>query len=100
MATGLTKVRKAVARSASTVDPVGGRAVRRLDTQLERKGFFPAANIAKSLKEAKASQAEQKQAIGVQQQRELLSLAETGSDISRRRLLGQTGGRRSLIASR
>jgi len=100
MAQQLTKVRRTVARSAQTIDPIGGRFARRLDQRLEGKGFFPAANLARTLSQAKESQQEQKQAIGVQQQRELLSLAETGSEISRRRLLGQTGGRRSLIASR
>ena len=53
----------------------------------------------KSRKAAERSAKQERELIARQKQREQTNLAESEDELARRRLLRETGGRRSLIAS-
>jgi len=67
--------------------------------KLQRKGHDPFVNLAKSRKEKKTKEKEQKTLIGEQKQKEQIRLAEGVDELARRNLLSKTGGRRSLLSS-
>lgn len=106
MAGGIEKLRKSsieLPRRLLPGDPITKGLVglhRRVDKSLGDRGAFFETTLSDAKRKADSTKKEQEQRIGKQKQVETLKLAETESEIGRRKLLRTTGGRRSLIASR
>lgn len=90
------KIAKKLRNIGSFGDPTG--LVAKGTKSLERKGFFPTANLAKQKTKEKEAEKTKKLSIRKQGQSEGLRLAEITDEIGRARLLRRTGGRQSLVA--
>jgi hypothetical protein len=93
MARGVENVRHAAGR----LDPL---VTRNIQKEVEKRGGSLSSSLAKGQREKSAARTEANRRIAVQRQREEARLAETESEVGRKRLLRTTGGRQSLIASR
>lgn len=98
---GLSLGRKLAPMSGA--DPITNKTfdlAEKADRKIQKKGGFIESTQAEAGREAKAAKKKQEEGILRQTQREELKLAEAESEISKRRLLRSTGGRRSLMAKR
>lgn len=113
MAKGVEKVRRKGLGAAGSFGPLGpigekvdplSKGIKRvatgIDDRLTDKGAFLESNLAEQQRKASETKKRQETEIGKQRQAEELRLAESESEVQRRRFLKKAGGRRSLIASR